>query len=189
MKPLIKPLFFLVFLLMAFAQWLVPGRMVWQRSNVLQKGKAYKFQSMPVDPVNPFKGRYVALNFAETRFRAGKKHGLEYGQKIYVTLNVNDSGYAKIKTLYKKVPAGTDYIEAKVSYIDDWNEDSVAVINIAYPFTEYYTEEFKAPKIERLYADTTMRPEDTYALVKVYEGNCVVENLFINNIPVEELLK
>lgn len=191
MKPFVnaKPLFFLAFVMMAFAQWLVPGNMIWERSSVLKNGKTYKFQSMPVDPVNPFKGRYVALNFAETRFRATKDHGLSYGDKIYVTFNTNDSGFAKIKTLHKSLPPGADYIKAKVGYIDDWNEDSVAVINIDYPFEEYYTEEFKAPKIERLYIDTAMRAELTYALVKVYKGNCVIENLFINNKPVEELLK
>jgi uncharacterized membrane-anchored protein len=139
---------------------------------------------MPVDPVNPFKGRYVALNFAENSYRAVKGHGLSYGQKIYLEFGTNDSGYAKIKSLRKRVPAGTDYIEAKVDYINDWGADSVAVVHIKYPFGEYYTEESRAPRIENLYLDSTMRPELTYALVKVYKGNCVIENLYINNKPV-----
>lgn len=184
-----KQVLILAFLLMAFAQWFVPGKMIWGRQYVLDKGKTYKFQTQPIDPVNPFKGRYVSLNFASNSFRATKKHGLKYGQKVYIEPGLDSLGYAIIKSLRTSPPAGTDYIEAAVDYINDWNADSSATIYINYPFEEFFMEEFKAPKAEKIYWDTATSHLTTYALVKVFKGNCVLEDLYINNKPIGELLK
>lgn len=185
MKQVLIP----AFLIMAYAQWFVPGNMIWGRQRVLDKGKVYKFQTQPIDPVNPFKGRYVSLNFSSNSFRTGKKHGLNYGQKVYIQPGIDSSGFAVIKSLLKKPPAGTDYIEASVDYINDWNADSVAVIYIKYPFEEFYMEEFKAPKAEKLYWDTATDHSKTFAVIKAFKGDCVIEDLYINNKPIGELIK
>ncbi len=182
-------IFILAFLLMAFAQWFAPGKMIWNRQNVLDKGKAYKFQTQPIDPVHPFKGRYVSLNFVSNSFRATKKHGLKYSQKVYVEPGLDSSGYTIIKSLRTKPPAGNDYIEATVDYINDWNADSSAIIYIKYPFGEFYMDEYKAPKAEKIYWDTATNHLTTYALVKVFKGDCVLEDLYINNKSIGELIK
>jgi uncharacterized membrane-anchored protein len=45
----------------------VVGRMIFHREDVLIHGREVKFVTRPVDPVDPFAGRYVALRFeAET---------------------------------------------------------------------------------------------------------------------------
>lgn len=178
------------FLITAFAQWLVPGKMVWDRSNVLHNGKPFKFQTAPVDPENPFRGRYVALNFSENVYAVRRKPKLKSGQDIYVEITENKKGFAIIKNLYLNKPSsGIDYIQAKVDYINDWGKDSSAVIHIHYPFREYYMQEFKAPKAEKLYRDSALIPEKTYALVKVLDGDAAIERLYINDKPVEDLIK
>lgn len=185
-----KRIFLLALILVVIAQLLVPGQMIWKWENVLSKGKLFKFQTEPVDPVNPIKGRYVALRFAEDTIRLQKSHGLKYGQDVYLELGLNSKGYAMIKKLHTKPSSdNTYYLQGTVGSIDDWSSDKSSKIFIKFPFEEYFMDEFKAPKAERIYLDSAMKPELTYALVKVYKGGGVIQDLYINNRPVKELIK
>ncbi len=47
-------------------------------------------------------------------------------------------------------------------------------------------EEYKAPEAERIYWDTATDHQTTYALVKVFKGDCVLEDLYINNKRIED---
>ena len=53
----------IAFVLLALIQWVLPARMIWEREEVLQIGKEFKFIVEPIDPEDPFKGRYINLNF------------------------------------------------------------------------------------------------------------------------------
>lgn len=180
------------FAAMALIQWLVPGKMILDREIILNKGTAYKFRTQPVDPYHPFQGRYVALSFAESQFDAYNKN-YRAGQDIFIGLRADDSGYAKIYTASLKAPEGTnDYIKARIDYATPYSRgsavsDSLFAIYISYPFSEYYMEEFKAPKAEQIYRKTTTdSANNTYALVKVYKGGGVIQDLFINDKPIRE---
>ena len=184
-----KGLFYL-FILLAFAQWLIPAKMLLNYDAVRTRGKTLKFQTQPVDPVHPFKGRYVALNFTESRITVPQPHSLHRGQKVYVVLKNNAGGYAEIDHLLKKEPLkDIDYIKADVEYINDWTDSTTSVIELKYPFDEYFMEEYKAPEAEKLYGNAAVDTDQTYAVVKIYKGEGVIEGLFINNTPVEELIE
>src|SRR5205085_8475834 len=58
-----KPWRLIVFVLVALAQLAAPGSLIWKRENTLRKGSVWKFRTAPVDPVDAFRGRYVALQF------------------------------------------------------------------------------------------------------------------------------
>ena len=45
------------------AQWAAPLSMIFRSERVLSGGQAFKFKTAPVDPVDAFRGRYIALNF------------------------------------------------------------------------------------------------------------------------------
>ncbi len=46
-------------------------------------------------------------------------------------------------------------------------------------------DEYKAPKAETVYRESTSDTANTtYALVKILKGEAVIENVFINNIPI-----
>lgn len=184
-----RKMMLIALLMLAFAQWVVPGKMLWDKYMVTKHGTLYKFQSAPVDPVNPFKGRYVRLNFSETQYAAKKGHGLQNGQKIFVEFTVDETGFAHIGSLRKIPPAENQYVAATINYINNWDKEHGDIIHIKYPFEEYYTQEFNAPKIEKLYQDSSMQPERTYALVNIYKGDAVIEKFYINDQPVESLLK
>jgi len=180
------------FAAMALVQWMVPGKMILDREIILNKGTAYKFRTQPVDPYHPFQGRYVALSFAENQFDVYNKN-YRTGQDIFIGLRTDDSGYARIYTAGLKAPAGTnDYIKAKIDYATPYSRgatvsDSLFTIYIRYPFSEYYMEEFKAPQAEQAYRElTTDSAHNTYALVKIYKGGGVIQDLVINDKPIRE---
>lgn len=171
-----------VFILVGLAQWLVPAQMIWKHEDVLQKGTTYRFLTEPVDPSNPFIGKYITLNFKESSAKINSSETLEYGQTIYVLLT-DSAGFARVKSITTKEPATqTTYVKAKVRY-SSGGVDSTEV-NFDYPFDKFYLEEHKAPKAEAEYrkanSDTT---QSTYAQVKIWKGNAVTENVFINNKP------
>ena len=54
------------FILMVLAQLYVPASMIFQKERVITQGTAYKFRTAPIDPNDPFRGKYITLSFNET---------------------------------------------------------------------------------------------------------------------------
>ena len=183
-----KKLALIAFIIIATIQWWMPGSMIWQKEKVLKKGTPYKFETEPVDPSNPFKGKYISLRFKINQIKNSAYSSLDRAQDIYVLLSNDDSGFASIKAVTPDVPAdGNDYIKAKVDYVYD------SVLYINYPFQEFYMEESKAPEAEKIYRESNrnnnLTANKTYALIKVWKGDAVIQDVFINNRPVGELIK
>ena len=179
----------LAFFILAIIQWLIPGKLIRDKSQVLKKGVSYKFKTEPVDPSHPFKGKYISLNFAETTFTDKIKRQLRGYDPVFVILGIDAQGFAKVKNLSTEEPK-TDsvYVKATVYYTSEAH-DSITV-HFEYPFDKFYMEEFKAPQAEIIYRESTRDSSNTtYALVKIYKGEAVIENVFINDIPIGALIK
>jgi hypothetical protein len=103
--------------------------------------------------------------------------------------STNEGGYATIKDLSVGEPEHTDaYVKAGVYYVSS-EKDSITV-HLQYPFNEFYLDEYKAPKAENIYrASNRDTANTTYALVKIRKGDAVIENFFINEIPIGKLIK
>ena len=66
---------------------------IYKRESVLHHGRVFKFQTAPVDPVDAFRGRYVALSFqAEHRSR---ERSLSAGTPLWAVLTEDDNGFAE----------------------------------------------------------------------------------------------
>ena len=57
-----------LFVLVALAQLYVPAKMIWDQEDVLKNGSEYKFKTDPVDPNDPFRGKYITLSFDNNTF-------------------------------------------------------------------------------------------------------------------------
>ena len=57
----------LLFVLVAVIQLAVAGRAIVISELTLRSGEVYRFRIQPVDPVDAFRGRYVAVRMAENR--------------------------------------------------------------------------------------------------------------------------
>ena len=179
MKKIIIP----VFIALAFIQWWVPASMIVKKESVLKRGASYKFLTEPVDPSDPFKGKYISLDFKAEEFTLLGKNEFTNGQKVYIGLTKDDSGYAKIASLSEKEPTtGSDYVKGIISHVDFEDKQKV---HLLYPFNKFYMEEYKAPRAETFYRESNREIKNrTYALVRIRKGDAVIEDIFINDTSI-----
>ena len=189
-KPhLMKYSYVIAFVVLALVQWVLPGRTIWEKDQVLKKGQLFKFQTEPVDPSDPFKGKYITLNFAENSFTDTLNRDLHGNDQVYVILAKNPQGFAVIENISVEEPKSTNsYVRAQVFYVSS-EKDSITV-HLNYPFDEFYMDEYKAPKAENIYRESNRNTANkTYASVKILNGDAVVENVYINDVPIGQLIK
>lgn len=177
-----------VFILMALVQIFVPAKMILDREDVLQTGVAYKFRTAPIDPNDPFRGKYVALNFSDNTFEIDSDQEWESGQPIFVMLGNDPNGFARIQGVSQEKPSyDVDFLKANVSYISG---EKNQILNIYYPFDRYYMEESKAQKAEEIYIESQIDTNQVaYALVHIKNGHAVLKDVMINDTSIREMVK
>lgn len=182
-----KLLLLLAFLLVIMAQWYVPGRMILNQEEILNTGTPFKFKTAPIDPNDPFRGKYIVLNFDVSEVRVASKKDWNIGDRIYLELDRDSLGYARVKKTWKEAPSGSsDYVAAKVSSL--WSENNE--VNVELPFERFYMEESKAYKAEQIYREAQIDSNQVaYALVMVKAGEAALKDVFIDGRSVKDIVK
>ncbi len=182
-----KKILILAFVLVAFAQLLVPAKMIWDRERILLTGTEYKFKTAPVDPHDLFRGKYITLNYVESDFQIDNAIDWEPGEVVYVSLTKDRDGFARIKEVSKKALNDKgEFIKAKVRFVTG---GAVNRVIIDYPFDRYYMEESKAYEAELAYTETQLdTTKNTYALVSISHGEAVLKDVLIDGIPIREVV-
>ncbi|MCT4590632.1 MAG: GDYXXLXY domain-containing protein [Carboxylicivirga sp.] len=175
------------FILVVLAQLFVPAQMIWNREQVLSKGQEFKFQTRPIDPNDPFRGKYVRLRIEENTFTANDKSYWQEGEEVYVTLINDEAGFIKIAGVSKYEPQNQAYVKGK---IDDIPYGNSYTIRLKYPFDRYYMEESKADDAEKIHRDSARDTINlTYALVSILDGEAVLKDVMINEQSIREIVK
>ncbi len=172
-------LFLLMFVGVAIVQLLVPGTMIYSRETTLQHGQQVRFRTAPVDPYDPFRGRYVALQIESSTAPLPADWKLVRGQRVYVQLETDPEGFATLGQLSQEPPNSTLYLQAPIRSINN------NTVRLRLPFDRYYLEESLAPEAERAYrrhSQSTAR--DAYITVRLRKGQAVLEELFIAGQPI-----
>ncbi len=174
---------------MVLAQWIIPGSMIYDSQQVLNKGVPLKFKCAPVDPNDPFRGKYITLDFDIRQFTVDSSHHFEQGAEVFATLKNDSGGFAVIADLRQQTPQGNEpFLKLPINYMSNMNKTTELYFTI--PFSRFYMQEYKAPVAETLYqqgvADTS---GNTYALVYVYKGNARIRDVFVRDTSVLERLK
>jgi uncharacterized membrane-anchored protein len=183
-----KKILLTVFIVVALVQLAVPAKMIWDKERVLELGKEFKFETAPIDPTDPFRGKYIVLQYKENRVAIDSKSDWEEGQSVYVHLITDRNGFAKIGSVSKEKPTGTeDFVKAKVEFIGDIG---YTTMNIAYPFDRFYMEESKAFEAEQQYIKSQIdSTKITYALVNIRDGESVLKDVLIDGVSISEIVK
>jgi uncharacterized membrane-anchored protein len=178
----------IVFILVSLVQLFIPAKMIFDREDVLATGKEFKFRTQPIDPNDPFRGKFVSLQFSENSILIQNQIDWLNNETVFVLLTINNDGFAKIKSVSKIKPLETvDFVKAKVDYIQ--NSDSTRLF-IEYPFTRFYMEESKAPMAELVYNETVVDTNIvTYGLVSIKDGEAVLKDVLINETSIVEIVK
>ena len=183
----------LVFGIVALAQLAVPAWMIIGHEQVLREGEVFKFHTAPVDPRDPFRGEYVVLSYAEEqREIPGTEGPHTEGETVYAVLHtVNDSATVIDEVMRTAPMDGRPYVRCTVA----WQPDPEATtVRVDLPFDRFYLEEGDGWRTEELLRPGWENGErvDTlpaYALVRVKEGNAVIEDLVVGGRSIHEWLK
>lgn len=86
-----KPKIILLIVLFAI-QLAIPGYMIFEQNQILTEGTAYKFKTRPIDPYDPFRGRYVTLAFDANQDVIPVVEGadIESEQWVYALLDIDE---------------------------------------------------------------------------------------------------
>ncbi len=176
------------FILVALVQLFVPAKMIWDKEKVIAIVKEYKFETVPIDPTDPFRGKYVVLRYKENSFYVDNISEWKKGDKIYVLLKEDENGFAKIESVSKEKPLLRDnYVKAKVGHLSNFKPNK---LNIDYPFNRFYMEESKAYAAEQLYRkfqrDSSIK---TYGSVSIKNGESVLKDVIIDGMSLKEAVK
>jgi uncharacterized membrane-anchored protein len=176
-----------LFLALAIAQLAMPLGQIWKYEDILQTGRLYKFRTAPVDPYDAFRGKYVALNYADTVATLHKGDRISSHAPAYVTLRQDENGFAQFDHLAAVPPPSGDYLRVECQY----SFETKARFRL--PFDKFFMEESRAPQAERAYrlygARRSQASGPTYVQVRVKHGRGVIENLYIENRPIREFIK
>lgn len=175
---------FYLFLAVIVVQLCVPGMMIYSHETALKQGKAFKFNTAPVDPFDPFRGRYVTLNIAANSAPWANNVKIKKGAWAYVTVVTGDDGFAELIEASTTPPAHSHYLRLKA------RRSYSGKVHFTLPFNRYYAEETLAPEIERSFGRSQRRSrEKTYVMVRVYNGTGVIEELYLDDLPVMQFIE
>jgi uncharacterized membrane-anchored protein len=195
------------FALFAIATLAVPLGIIARYENVRSNGAVHKLRVAPVDPQDPLRGRYVRLHFADEKVLVSKKLGEIFWREekslAYVRLKKDAAGFS-VPAEFSWEPFkgdGTNYITVDRFYLSYGRREAEdKEVSLHYPFNRYYLPEQIAPEAENAYfASVRNNPNSgnvaddkrgvTYVTVRVLGGKAVLEELYINGVPVREAVR
>ena len=179
-KKIILPLFIVVALLQLY----VPASMILEREEVLETGKKFKFKTAPIDPNDPFRGKYITLSFDRRSIPVEVDSIWKPREEVFVTIAEDKEGFA-YPVAVSKEPFDTPYY-IKASVVNSYD----GKVRVNYYFNRFYMEEYKAPEAETTYHQA-QRDTATiaYALVAIKNGEAVLKDVFIDDVPIGEVVK
>ena len=181
-----KKLLFPAFILIVIVQLYIPAKMVFGREDILKTGTEYKFRTAPMDPNDPFRGKYIELDYSASTFNIEEGEEWENDENIFILLTTDEKGFAKIKSVSRQKPEKTtEFTNGKV--VRTITRKPKMLI-IQYPFDRYYMEEYKAPDAEKAFRESQRNnKEEAYALVNIKNGESVLKDVLIGGISIKEI--
>lgn len=185
----LKPL---LLTLLILAQLAVLASMIRGKERILRDGEAFRFKTRPIDPADPFQGRYVALGFEDDHIPPiGLSGGLRYREPIYAALETGGDGFARFTGWSRERPAAGAFLRTRyLGASTRWDPATQQMTNVAFrieiPFDRFYMDEAKAPRAEQAVRDAT-RSTNCWATVRILNGKAVVEDVFAQGQSLREL--
>ena len=135
-------------------QLLVLGYMAGEREWVLRRGELIYLRTAPMDPVDPFRGNYVRLDYDISRVPTNQLRGglteispekAKHGSLVYAALLPTEGGVARLDYLSDAKPASGLFLRGRV---DRYWQGSV--LPVRYGLEAFFAQPDKAKKMEDL---------------------------------------
>lgn len=188
-----KKLFAVLLGVLTVAQFAVIASMIRGQERILREGVAFRFKTQPIDPADPFRGRYVRLGFEANHvpLPQGATTDLKDRESLYATIATDKEGFAHFDGWSRSRPASGAFL--KTRYLGDsfeWDTGTDKSVRkgfrIAIPFDCYYMDEAKAPRAEQDVREAT-RSTNCWATVRILNGKAVVEDVFAQGQSLRDL--
>ncbi|MFT5778678.1 MAG: putative membrane-anchored protein [Crocinitomicaceae bacterium] len=193
---------------------LIPIYIAANSQYILSSGTLYKFRPAVYDPFDPFRGKYLQINYDTRNIPTNEE--FKKNDDVYVSIGVDEDGYAYFKEAFKTAPTTSDYLVSTVSSIDgffnlvsidmeeldfdmddledldpdDSNEPGPSFkgsINIKVPdnMCKYFINEDDALRAEIVFDD---QRDSSYVGVRILNGSSRLEDIYIKNKPILDYL-
>lgn len=171
-----------LFALLCLVQLSVPASMIARQERTLARGTSYRFRVAPLDPYDPFRGRYLRLTFPDMTVAVDDEHEFRIDQKVFGVLQADEEGFDRVVRVSPQPPASGDYLRVKITRL------GAGQVDVWLPFERYYLAENLAPRAERAYREhVRQNSSDAYVTARVLDGNGVLQELFVAGMPIEKL--
>lgn len=147
----------------------------------LKNGTTIYLRVHPVDPHDPFRGKYLNLRFDNTLLLDSLQ---ELNHEVFLTFRTDSTGIDVIDRAYNNQPEGFCLRTTLVSVSEN---DSVRTAYFDMPFSRFYTNEKMTKHYEDILnsalADSTVTVS---AEIKLGKGSGTLKGLLIDNTPITE---
>jgi len=195
----------LAFLGFAIVILLVPLYVIISSQDILSNGTYYKFKPEMYDPVDIFRGNYLRINYDVRSIPTEDE--FEEKDVVYVSIGVDEEGFAFFEEAFKEEPKKGDYLISKVRYVsgmeeirrgvfgrrsnaiapnDRGNYKMTVSIDIPDNMCKYFINEDYALSGEKAFRKER---ENAYIGVRIKDGECRIDDIFIKDTPIMEYLK
>ena len=174
----------IIFAVAAAAQIWIPLHTVVESYDIRATGREFRIQTAPVDPADPFRGRYVAIDVSVDVPERLQDKNLGNGV-FYIRLTDGEDGFAKVLGASATPLIGEDVLKLDTG----WSRRSSS---LQLPFDRYYMAEKLAPEAERIYRDASRRNDEeltAYVTIRVKNGRAVVSGMYIDGIRIEDYVR
>jgi uncharacterized membrane-anchored protein len=176
-----------LFAVVALVQIAVAGGAILRSELALRTGDAFRFRIQPVDPVDAFRGRYVAIRFAIDRAPVADDLELRPKKRVFVPIEVAVDGFAILGRADVEPPARGPYLRLRAAGIYP-DEEGNRFVWVSMPFRRYYMDEDLAPKAERAVWGGPRGQREAFVSVRVRDGVGVIEELYVDGVPIHQWL-
>lgn len=181
-----KNILLLAFFLVVVAQLAVPLRMILHNNDVLKTGKIYKFKTEPIDPHDPFRGKFIRLYFKENHLVLKRK--IDIDKDLYAIIANDKKGFARIIKVSNTKPKTEEFLKVKALSINEYGNEHQ--IWIEFPFERFYMNEYKASEAEKAYNESSRnQSSNTYAVIAIKNGEGIIKDVMIDDISINEYLQ
>ncbi|WP_067177618.1 GDYXXLXY domain-containing protein [Sulfurospirillum sp. UCH001] len=184
----IKQLLWALFGIVCFVQVGVIASQIISYERVLKEGEVFYFKVLPLDPYDPFRGRYVTLRF-ENAIKAplGDGEKKEDQHKGYAILEHSEKGDS-IKEIRLSKPQSGSFLEVDIRSFNytatKQKEETSNLVYFSLPFDRFYMREDIAPKAEKVLRARS--GVNVKAKLRVREGKGVIEDLMVEQTPLSQ---
>jgi uncharacterized membrane-anchored protein len=92
---------------------LIPTYIIGSSETILSSGKLYKFRMQGKDPFDFFRGNYLTVRI-DTDGISTDKSDWRSGEKVYLSIDVDEDGFAFFDEALPEPPKKGDYMESRV---------------------------------------------------------------------------